>query len=98
MKQGRKKLKNKEKYLTENLYGKVLTYNVFIFYTNLFVPCEVHVHAISGGNFGGVGWGGGAIATSRRIVNLSEIFILSEVRKYVSFSDKTVIISKFPTN
>ncbi len=59
MKQGRKKLKNKEKYLTENLYGKVLTYNVFIFYTNLFVPCEVHVHAISGGNFGGVGWGGG---------------------------------------
>ncbi len=32
------------------------------------------------------------------IANLSEIFILSEVRKYMSYSDKTVIISKFPTN
>ena len=45
-----------------------------------------------------VGWGGNCPPTSRRIVNLSEIFILSEVRKYKSYSDKTVIISKFPTN
>ncbi len=45
-------------------------------------------------------WGGGGNCppTSRRIVNLSEIFILLEVRKYMSYSDKTVIISKFPTN
>ncbi len=32
--------------------------------------------------------------TSRRIANLSEIFILPEVRKYMSYSDKTVIIFK----
>ena len=44
----------------------------------------------------------GAIAppppTSRQIANLSEIFILSEVRKCLSYSDKTAIISKFQTN
>ena len=36
MKQGSKKLKNKEKYLTENLKVKFLTCNVFIFYKNLY--------------------------------------------------------------
>ena len=46
---------------------------------------------------------GGAIPpplhpTSCQIANLSEIFILLEVRKYMRFSDKMVFISKFPTN
>ncbi len=45
-----------------------------------------------------VGWGSNCPPTPRRIANLLEIFILSEVRKYTSYSDKTVIISKFPTN
>ena len=45
-----------------------------------------------------VGWGGGnppPPPTSRRIANLSEIFILSEVRRHMSYSIKRLLYQNF---